>query len=61
VARRKEKINKDAWVGVLLNVKGWSRVQWMQVICPKLHIAFFTSLLISDTFIILLYNEYTKN
>jgi hypothetical protein len=36
-------------------------IQWMQVICPKLHIAFFTSLLISDTFIILLYNEYIKN
>lgn len=37
-----EKINKGTRVGVLLNVKGWSMVQWMQVI--QIFVQNYTSL-----------------
>lgn len=44
--------------------KGWSSVKkdtsYCYKPCPKLHIAFFTSWLINNTFIILLNNEYMK-
>lgn len=60
----REEMNKSTWVSILLYVKSWSRVKkktsYYYNLCQKLHIAFFTSWLISNTFIILLNNEIWK-